>query len=130
MQGSIDYKPYSLQHGWHAVLAGLAAGTVSILDDPSRRHTLSLFISARALGALVATLYRRGYLPSIPYFVTVVFGLCQSVIMLATTRYPALMPRSYYRSLLRWSVYYTEEKLEVRELVWLPDVPDVHALYV
>ncbi len=102
-----------LKCGWHAVVAGMATGLVSSLDDPTRRRTLSLFVGARALGALVMTLHRRGFLPSIPYSVVLLFGLCQSFIVVATTRHPELLPQSYYRSILRWSLCYTDENLAV-----------------
>jgi len=97
------------------VVAGLVAGLTSLIDDPNRRHTLSLFVSARALGALVSTLHCQGYLPTIPHFVLLLLGLCQSFIILAMTRYPELLPQRYYCSIIRWSLYYSEEKLEVGE---------------
>ena len=103
----------TLQQGWHAAVAGLAAGLISAMDDPSRRFTFSLFLSARALGALITTLHRRGYLPTVPHFVTVALGLCQCLILVAVTRFPELLPQGYYRSVIRWALYYTEEKLQV-----------------
>lgn len=109
-------SPYIfIQGGWSAILAGLAAGSVSILDHPERRRTLSLFVLARALGALVVTLHRRGHLPSVPYFATLVFATCQSLIIMCMAHFPELLPRGYYRSILNWSMYYTNEKLEVCE---------------
>ena len=107
---------FSLQGGWSAILAGLAAGSVSILDHPDRRRTLSLFVLARALGALVVTLHQRGHLPNVPYFATVIFAVCESLIIVCMTHFPELLPRGYYRSILNWSMYYTNEKLEVRKL--------------
>ncbi len=101
------------QHGWHAVVAGLAAGLMSLLDEPSRRRTLSHFITARALGALVITLKCRGVLPSFPYFTTLMFGICESLVVVAVTRHPELLPKGYYRSVLKWSLCYTDENLKV-----------------
>ena len=101
------------QRGWSAILAGMAAGAVSIIDDPQRRRTLSLFVLARALGALFMTLHHRGQLPTVPYFVTIVFAACQSLIIMCVTHFPELLPQGYYKSILNWSMYYSEEKLQV-----------------
>lgn len=68
---------------------------------------------ARALGCLVITLHKRGYLPSVPHFVPLVFGACQGLIVVAVARYPYLLPPSYYNAVVRWSMYYDEEKLEM-----------------
>ena len=105
--------PTHAQRGWPAVVGGFAAGLTSFIDDPSRRHTLSLFVIARALGALITTLHRRGQLPTIPHFVVLMFGLCQSFIIYSVVRYPELLPVGYYRSLLRWSVSLSDEKFRV-----------------
>lgn len=101
------------QRDWHAVVAGLAAGLVSSLDEATRRRTLSHFVTARALGALAMTLHSRGYIPSIPYFTVLIFGLCESFIVVAITKHPELLPHSYYRSVLKWSMCYTNDILEV-----------------
>ena len=95
------------------MVGGFAAGLTSFIDDPSRRHTLSLFVVARALGALITTLHRRGQLPTIPHFVVLTFGLCQSFIIYSVVRYPELLPVGYYRSLLSWSMYFTDENFKV-----------------
>ena len=68
---------------------------------------------ARALGMLIIILNRRGLLPTIPHFVTILYGILQGLILVAVTRFPAMLPPNYYRALLRWSQYYTEEKLQV-----------------
>ena len=83
------------------------------MDDPQRRRTLSFFVAARAVGALILTLHRRGYLPTVPHFMTLTFGVCQALIILAMTKFPGLLPQGYYRSILSWSMYYSEEKLQV-----------------
>lgn len=104
------------QRGWPAVVAGFAAGLTSVIDDPQRRYTLSLFIVARAFGALIITLHKRGYLPSMPYFVELTFGLCQAFIGVCGIRYPELLPAGYYRSVLKWSRHLTDDKLRVRNM--------------
>ena len=101
------------QRRYHSLIAGLLAGAVSAIDKPGRRQTLSLFMTARALGVLVIILNRRGLLPTIPHFVTILFSLCQSLIIVTVTKYPSFLTPSYYRALLRWSQYYTDEKLQV-----------------
>ena len=83
------------------MVAGLAAGLISAIEDPSRRHNLSLYISARALGTLVTTLHRRGYLPSIPHFVTLMYAVCHSFIG-SGLQFPEYLPGNYYRTLLKW----------------------------
>lgn len=68
---------------------------------------------ARALGALIVILHKLGYLPSVPHFTPIVFGACESLVLVALTRYPYLLPRGYYNALVHWSMCYDEEKLEV-----------------
>lgn len=104
---------YHTQKGWPVVIAGLAAGLTSVIDEPNRRRTLSLFIVARALGALILTLHRRGLLPTVPHFVVLTFGLCQSFIIYSTVHCPVLLPTGYYRSILSWSRYFTDDKLKL-----------------
>lgn len=94
-------------------MAGFLAGLGSCIDEPGRRRTLTLYIVARALGCLVITLHKRGYLPSVPHFVALVFSVCEGLIIVATMRYPYLLPRNYYNAIVRWSMCYDEEKLEV-----------------
>lgn len=101
------------QKKYHSLIAGAVAGLVSAIDSPGRRQTLTLFMLARALGMLVIILNRRGLLPTIPRFVTILYGICQGLILVAVTRFPSMLPPNYYRALLRWSQYYTEEKLQV-----------------
>ncbi len=108
------------------MVAGIAAGLTSFIDDPGRRRTLSLFLLARALGALVLTLHRRGKLPTVPHFVVLTFGVCQSLIIYATVHYPSLLPTSYYHAILSWSRYFSEEKLRVR----LPILKNDHIFHI
>ena len=68
---------------------------------------------ARAFGALITVLHKLGYLPSVPHFVAIVFGVCQALIIVAVARYPHLLPPGYYKAIVRWSMYYDEEKLDV-----------------
>ncbi|XP_064397727.1 uncharacterized protein LOC135344449 isoform X2 [Halichondria panicea] len=127
---SLLRQAYNTDNGWPAVVAGCAAGLTSLIDDPSRRRTLSLFILARALGALVLTLHRRGKLPTVPYFVVLAFGVCESLIIYSTVHYPTLLPRSYYTAILSWSRYFTEDKLKlffrVPSLHFLPCSAGLH----
>jgi len=99
----------------HAVLKHRCNTTLPVLPPSDAGRQWSLFVSARALGALVSTLHRQGYLPTIPHFVLLLLGLCQLFIILAMTWYPELLPQRYYCSIIRWSLYYSEEKLEVGE---------------
>ena len=109
----VNCKPLSLQQKYHSLLAGLLAGSLSVLDDPSRRHTLSLYMAARALGVLIICLNRRGFLPTIPRFGAMALALSQAVVVMCMMRYPSYLPASYYRALLKWSIYYTDDILEV-----------------
>ena len=93
------------------MIAGLVTGLVSSIDEPNRRRNLLLFIIARAVGSLIKTLNKQGRIPTIPYTTPVLFGLLEGLIITCITHYPYLLPRSYYNAVLRWSQYYTEEKL-------------------
>ena len=105
------------------MVAGLAAGLISAIDDPSRRHTLSLYISARALGALVTTLHRLGYLPSVPHFVTLMFAVCHSFIV-SGLQFSEYLPRSYYHTVLKW-IRVSDEQVEACIAVYLYGIGDL-----
>ena len=109
----VNCMPFSLQQQYHSLLAGLLAGSLSVLDDPSRRHTLSLYMAARAIGVLIICLNRRGFLPTIPRFGAMALSMSQAVVVMCMMRYPSYLPASYYRALLKWSIYYTDDILEV-----------------
>ncbi|XP_012935165.1 uncharacterized protein LOC101854933 [Aplysia californica] len=98
--------------GWTYGISGAVAGlSIAILDE-SRRKTVTFFTVARALGALVSTLVARGHLGTLPFLEVWVFCACVSVIVYCTALKPQYLTPGYYRSIVKWSRDYSDEKLE------------------
>ena len=83
----------------------------SSIDEPNRRRTILLYIIARAIGVTVKILNKWGYIPTIPNAVGLLFSFLEGLIIICVTQKPHLLPPSYYKAILHWSVYYTDEKL-------------------
>lgn len=98
---------------WVPIVGGFSVGLASFIDESNRRRNITLFILARALGALIRIFNHHGTLPAVPCFVPTVFALCSGIIVMCVARYPNLLPPSYYRAILRWSLYYTDKILQV-----------------
>lgn len=81
------------------------------IEDRTRRRVYCLFALARAIGALISTLVRRNLLPDIPYSETILYGACSSFLVYCTALKPEYLFPGYYRSVLKWSHDYTDQKL-------------------
>ncbi|KAH3735320.1 uncharacterized protein LOC127850296 [Dreissena polymorpha] len=96
---------------WNSALAGGLAGLAIVVEDRTRRRIYCLFAIARAIGAVVSTLVRRGLLPAMPYSETMLFCSCTSFLVYCTALKPQYLLTGYYKSVLKWSRDYTDRKL-------------------
>ena len=101
----------SFQDDWNSGVAGGIAGLAMVVEDKTRQRVYCLFTIARALGALISTLVKRNVLPYIPYFEAYCFGACSSFLVYCLGLQPQYLLTGYYRSVLKWSRDYTDEKL-------------------
>ncbi|WAR08281.1 hypothetical protein MAR_018239 [Mya arenaria] len=97
---------------WNSALAGGIAGLAMVVEDRTRRRIYCLFAIARAIGAMISTLVKRGLLPSVPYSETALFCSCTSFLVYCTALQPQYLFTGYYKSVLKWSRDYTDEKLK------------------
>lgn len=89
-------------------MAGGLAGLSLAVSSPSYHKVLTLFITARALGAGATTLVARGLVKGIPHAEILVFCAECALAVTGVACYPSLLPRGYYLSVLKWSRDYTE----------------------
>jgi len=75
--------------------AGLVAGLTVLLEHPSRRIELALYVLSHALHAAHYNLRHRGLLPAIPFGEIALFMASMAIIMQAYINHPSLMRRSY-----------------------------------
>ena len=101
-----------LQDDWNSAIAGGVAGLAMVVEDRTRRRIYCLFAIARAVGAMVTTLVKRGVLPSVPYSETALFCWCTSFLVYCTALKPQYLFTGYYKSVLKWSRDYTDDKLK------------------
>lgn len=101
-----------LQDGWNAGIAGGLAGLASLVEDPSRRRTLALFVFARAVGSLLSTLARRKIIPTVPHFPVIVFSICAGFLVHCITLNRELIQAGYLKSLLQWTRNYNVNVLD------------------
>ena len=97
---------------WIPIVGGFVAGLASSIDEPNRRRAILLYLIARALGATIKILNRRKYIPTIPQAPVLLFSLLEGLILVCVAKKPYLLPSSYYKAILHWSVYYTDHKLD------------------
>ena len=107
----IQYCAIYCQDDWNSAIAGGVSSLALSVEDRTRRRVYCLFAIARAVGALVSTLVRRGYLPDIPFSETYLFGICGSFLVYCNALKPQYLFPGYYRSVLKWSRDYTDQKL-------------------
>jgi hypothetical protein len=85
----------------NAALAGFAGGLSAVLDNPSRRTDLALYLLCRGLYAIVHTALRLKVLPRVPGALMILFGAANSLILYSLAYEPHLLDRSYYAFLLK-----------------------------
>ncbi|XP_045198848.2 uncharacterized protein LOC123553172 [Mercenaria mercenaria] len=98
---------------FNSAIAGGVAGLSMVVEDRTRRRIYCLFAIARAVGAMVTTLVKRGLIPAVPYSETALFCSCTSFLVYCTALKPQYLFTGYYRSVLKWSRDYTDKKLNV-----------------
>lgn len=98
---------------FNSALAGGIAGLSMAIEDRTRRRVYCLFALARAIGAMVTTLVKRGVIPPIPHSETALFCTCTSFLVYCTALKPQYLFTGYYRSVLKWSRDYTDRKLKL-----------------
>jgi len=84
----------------NAFVAGSVAGLSLLLDEKSRRTSIALYISTRALEFVYVYLMRRGMLPNIPHGDALVMAISSSQILYALLREQDTLSKSYYSFLL------------------------------
>lgn len=82
-----------------------------VVEDRTRRRLYCLFAIARAIGAIICTLVKRELLPSVPYSETAMFSAVTGLLVYCTALKPQYLFTGYYRSVMKWSRDYTDEKL-------------------
>lgn len=97
------------QDGWHVAVAGGLAGLSSIIEDPSRRLTLSLIVAARSLGAILSIMVSRKQIPQVNHFDSMTYIACSVIITYCVATMPYLLPQGYVNSLLKWTRAYTKD---------------------
>lgn len=95
----------------NSAVAGGIAGLAMVVEDRTRRRVYCLFAIARAFGAILSTLVKRGLLPSVPYSETAMFSACTAFLVYCTALKPQYLFTGYYRSVLKWSRDYTDPTL-------------------
>ena len=83
-----------------AFIAGGLAGLSILIDAPTRRLSVSLFLLVRALDAAVKRLVRAGLLPHSKHAVPLLFGIFNMPIMYSFLYKPHLIGEGYYRWIL------------------------------
>ncbi|KAF4139375.1 hypothetical protein GN958_ATG11276 [Phytophthora infestans] len=82
-------------------IAGAVSGSALLLDSPSRRSTISLYIFVRMLDVVCRHLMSIGVLPTWRYSSEMLFALSNSAIMYAFVVDPSLLPKGYYHWICR-----------------------------
>jgi len=85
---------------FHA-LAGFAAGSAIVLDNPRRRANVALYCLVRALADLYMNLKATNKIRSIPYGGVLTFALAQAPIIWATIKCPSLLDKGYHNWILK-----------------------------
>ncbi|CAH0516182.1 unnamed protein product [Peronospora belbahrii] len=82
-------------------ISGAVAGLTLLLDSPSRRSTIALYIFVRMLDVVFRYLVSIGVLPTWRYSSEVLFAMSNAAIMYAFVVDPSLLPRGYYQWICR-----------------------------
>ncbi|CAI5726075.1 unnamed protein product [Peronospora effusa] len=82
-------------------IAGAVAGLALLLDSPSRRSTISLYIFVRMLDVVCRHFVSIGVLPTWRYSSEVLFAMSNAAIMYAFVVDPSLLPKGYYQWICR-----------------------------
>ncbi|KAG1684071.1 hypothetical protein DVH05_011888 [Phytophthora capsici] len=82
-------------------IAGAVSGSALLLDSPSRRNTISLYIFVRMLDVVCRHLMSIGVLPTWRYSSEMLFALSNAAIMYAFIVDPSLLPKGYYQWICR-----------------------------
>ncbi|KAG6975071.1 hypothetical protein JG688_00002760 [Phytophthora aleatoria] len=82
-------------------IAGAVSGSALLLDLPSRRNTISLYIFVRMLDVVCRHLMSIGVLPTWRYSSEMLFALSNAAIMYAFVADPSLLPKGYYQWICR-----------------------------
>ncbi|KAG3098809.1 hypothetical protein PC122_g3851 [Phytophthora cactorum] len=82
-------------------IAGAVSGSALLLDSPSRRNTISLYIFVRMLDVVCRHLMSIGVLPTWRYSSEMLFALSNAAIMYAFVADPSLLPKGYYQWICR-----------------------------
>ncbi|XP_062522595.1 uncharacterized protein LOC134197318 isoform X2 [Corticium candelabrum] len=108
--------------GCNAIVAASLAGPSIILLDSSDGHTIVLFALARSLEALFNTSIKRGYLKQLPFGTLILFSVCHCIVCCAVLRKPNLLPKSYYKALLKYSECFDDNIASVmfRQSTYVP----------
>ncbi|KAJ0409683.1 hypothetical protein ATCC90586_007472 [Pythium insidiosum] len=82
-------------------IAGGVSGLALLLDSPSRRSTIALYIFVRMLDVLGRELTAERVLPTWKYSSEGLFALSNAAIMYAFIVDPTLLPKGYYQWILQ-----------------------------
>ncbi|KAH7479145.1 hypothetical protein PRIC1_009303 [Phytophthora ramorum] len=82
-------------------IAGAISGSALLLDSPSRRNTISLYIFVRMLDVVCRHLTSIGVLPTWRYSSEMLFALSNAAIMYSFVVDPSLLPKGYYQWICR-----------------------------
>ncbi|KAI9906903.1 hypothetical protein PsorP6_004160 [Peronosclerospora sorghi] len=82
-------------------IAGAVSGLAMLLDSPSRRSTISLYIFVRMLDVVCRHMMSTGVFPTWRYSSETLFGISNAAIMYAFVVDPSLLPKGYYQWICR-----------------------------
>ncbi|KAF4323676.1 hypothetical protein JM18_001271 [Phytophthora kernoviae] len=82
-------------------IAGAVSGSALLLDSPSRRSTISLYIFVRMLDVVCRHLMSIGVIPTWRYSSETLFAISNAAIMYAFVVDPSLLPKGYYQWICR-----------------------------
>lgn len=68
---------------WTSAGAGALGALALLVDTPSRRQSIALYILVRSIYAALHTLMRRQYITRVPYFAHLLFGIANVPILTA-----------------------------------------------
>eukprot|EP01083_Nonionella_stella_P082016 226298_1 len=91
---------YRHESVWFHTFAAWISSLALLIDDPSRRGTLALYVLVRSVDELVRLMVSHGSLPKMPHLNLIVFTLTQMPIMYGFGIRPEILDRDYYRWIL------------------------------
>lgn len=89
-------RKYTKDEEISAFAAGFASGIPLCVESSGNRVVYSLYVLAKALDVAVKHLVKLGYLPKIPYFPDILYGISMTILQFARVWEPDCVNKGYY----------------------------------